>query len=675
MTASLLPTFGIKPLLGRAFLEEEDRPGHNGVAIVSYAFWQNRLGGKSDVIGQVITLDGNNHTIVGVLAAGTFFPGEIEIAIPMAANFSREDRTDRDFDVYGRLKAGVSLEQADAELKAIAAQIALEYPKMSPGWSTRLMPLSKEIVGPDVRTGLFMLLGAVALLLLIACANFSNLLLVRASSRAHEIAVRIALGASRGRVISQLITESLAVTVIGGLLGVLLSLWAIGGLRSLELPRAAEISIDLRVLVIACAITLIVGCLAGIGPAMAASQTRPQDALKGRSSRGGHRSRLRDGMVIAQLALSLALVIGATTLIRSFWKLTQVNPGFSTEGVLTVSLRLINDERAAAFYEQVTARIATLPDVAGVGLVSNLPLTEGNTSNSCFPIGPTVLPAGQSFQANWRLTDGGYFEALQIPLIRGRTFAGLFPEKASSSVVLSNSLAKALFGVDDPIGRQIANGGADGSKLTIIGVVGDVRGARLGAAPQPTFYMSMHRFIYGPMRMAVRTRGEIEPLTKAIRAVVKEIDPNVPVFRIRTMDEFRSESVARERLTTALLGAFAVTALALAGLGIYGVIAFTVQERRREIGIRLAIGAQGRDILRLIFGDGLRLVAIGMALGLAGAVAAGRLLASLFFLTSTTDPASCLLAGTLLALTALAASVVPTLRAARTDPVVALRAE
>ncbi|MEJ1971225.1 MAG: FtsX-like permease family protein [Lacunisphaera sp.] len=471
----------------------------------------------------------------------------------------------------------------------------------------------------------------------------------------------------------QLVTESLVVTLAGGLLGVLASLWAVEALRAVPLPRAPEISVDARVLAVACGFTLLVGLLSGLGPAFKASQVRPQEALKGRSPRAGHRSRLRDTMVVAQLALSLTLLIGAAMLVRSFAQLLRVNPGFTTEQVLTVSLRPADNEGAVPFYERVTARVAALPGVTGTGLISSLPFTAGNTSNNVFPVGPSPLPAGESVQASWRIVDGGYFDALQIPLVRGRTFAALTPAEARQSVVISASLARRLFGDADPSDRMVAR--ANGQRVKVIGVVGDVRSAHPGAAPEPAFYWSMHRFLYGPMRLVVRTTGDTAALAAAIRPVVREIDPGVPLFSVTTLDELRSGSLNRERLTTGLLTGFAGIALFLAALGTYGVIAFSVQQRTSEIGVRLAIGAQTRDILRLIIGQGLHLVVLGAALGLAGALAASRLLSALLYETGATDPLSYLAATAVLFLAALLAIYLPARRATKVDPMVALRTE
>ena len=675
MTANLLPTLGIRLAKGRGFHAEEDRPGQNRVAVISHGFWQRRFGGASEVLGQQVELDGIRHEVVGVLAEGALFPGGLEIGIPLGADPATERRMNHELDVYGRLKPGVSLEEADAELKSLSAQIGTEHPELDRGWSTRLVPLVQDLLAPELHTGLWVLLGAVGLLLLIALANFSNLLLNRSAARTHELAVRTALGATRARVIRQLLTESLVLTVLGGCLGVVASLGAVEILRATDLPRAGEIALDARVLGVALGLTILAGLLAGLGPAWKASQSRPQEALRGRSRGSGPASRWRDALVVAQLTLSFALLIGSSMLVRSFWRLQQVNPGFTTERVLSVSLRPQDNERAAQFYERVTERIAALPEVAGVGLISSLPLTDGNTSNNIFPVGPSPLPEEESIQSSWRLVDGGYFGALQIPLLRGTTFAGLSPEQARQSIVVSASLARQLFGEADPLGRQTERGGKGGARLTVIGVVGDVRSERLNLKPAPTFYMSMHRFVYGPMRLVIRTTGAVEPLMASVRQVVRELDPKVPIFRVQTMEEFRSESLSRERLITGLLTGFAVSALFLAALGTYGSMAFTVQQRTREIGIRIAVGAEASDVVRLMAIHAARLVSVGLGLGLMVAVASGRLLSSLLFDVRMLDPWSYGVATVALLIAAGVACLLPAVRATRIDPLVALRSE
>jgi putative ABC transport system permease protein len=673
LTASFLPTLGIPLIQGRGFTADEDRPGHNQVALITAAYWQARYGGKTDAIGQTITLDGQKHTIVGIVASSPLVPSWNHILIPMATDLAEETRSHHDVQVFGRLKPGVTLPQADAEMKAIAAQILVENPDEARGWSTTLVPLEDEMVGPGVRKALAVLLGAVAVLLVIACANLSNLMLVRASARTHELAIRTALGASRWHIVRHLLAESLIVTLAGGFIGVVLALWAIDGLHRMPLPRAAEISLDLRVLSVACVATVLTGLGAGVGPALAASRSRPQEALKGRSPRSGHRSRFRDSLVVAQLALSLTLLIGAALLVRSFWRLLQVDPGYTTENVLTVSLRPQSDN-PAAFYDELRRRISTLPDVASAALISRAPLSGGNTSLNVFPVGPAAIPNDQSIQSAWRLIHGDYFGTMQIPLLRGQGFANLPPDQASNSIVISASLARTLWGDADPLGRQV-NLGSGNRPLTIIGVVGDVRSTQLNVEPTPAYYLSIHRFIYGPLALVVRTEGEMAPLISALRHLIKEIDPTVPLFRIRTMQELRAESVEQERLIIALLATFAGIALFLATLGTYGVVTFTVHQRTPEIGVRMAVGAQPSDIFRLIVGQGLRLALVGIVVGLAGAYAASRALGSLLYATRATDFGSYLAATVALTLAAFAASLMPARRATRVDPMTALRAE
>lgn len=675
MTASMLPTLGLTPELGRGFMAEEDQPGRNRAAIIGHALWQRRFAGATNIIGSDLLLDGKAYSVVGVLGPGAFFPGGVEIGIPLGADPATERRTNHELDVYGRLKPGVTAEQADAELKTIAAGIWKEHPGLDSGWSTRLVPLGRDQLAPELRTGLFVLLGAVGLVLLIAFANYSNLLLIRTDARSHELAIRTALGAGGGRIARQLLVESLTLAVIGGILGVALSFWAAGVMRSIELPRASEIRVDAAVLAAACGLTLLTGLCAGLTPSLNSSRSRPQDALKDRAPRSGRTSLLRNGMVVSQLALSLALLAGSSMLLRSFWRLQQVDPGFNVDQVLSVSLNAPDNERAAGTYERIGQRVAELPKVSGVGFISNLPLTEGNTSNNIFPVGASPLGAAESVQANWRLVDGGYFGAMQVPVLRGTTFAGLPPEQARASVIVSGSLARMLFGDADPLGRQTERGGRGGAKLTVIGVVGDVRSERLGTRAVPAFYMSMHRFVYGPMRMVVRSKSPTDALAASVRGVVKDIDPAVPVFRVQTMEQFRSESMGRERIVAGLLSGFAFVSLLLAALGTYGVIAFSVQQRTREIGIRMAIGAEKSSVVGLVLRQGARLIAIGIGLGLVASLASAEVFASLLYETSMTDPASYGVAASALALVSFVACLIPARRAARVDPMVALRGE
>jgi putative ABC transport system permease protein len=670
ITANFLDTLGVRMARGRDFAADEDRPNGPKVAVISDGFWRRHFGGRPDVVGQTLQLDGEAYVIVGVTAVGLPLPGDIEVAVPMQADVATEDRLNHELDVFARLAPGVSIEAADRELQAIAAQIAPSMPAGERGWRTRLVPLVEDIVGDGLRRTLLVLLGAVGLLLLVACANLSNLLLVRATGRGFDLAVRRALGESRGRAIAQLLVESLVVTALGGALGILLASWSVEALRTLPIPRVAEIAVDPRVLAVAIAATLVSGILAGVGPAFRASQVAPQDALQSQAVRLAPRSRLRDGMIVAQLGLSLTLLVGAALVARSFWSLLSVDPGFSVDHAVTLAMR--PSMEAEPFYVAVGARVRALPGVESAGFISTLPLGPGgNTSNNVFAAGPSQLAPGQSIQASWRLVDGGYFKAMRIPLLRGRTFDGLGPNEARRSIVLSASLARGLFGDDDPVGREVDPGG-NSRLLRVIGVVGDVRSRRLAADPGPAFYWSFHRFTYGPMRLVVKSQLPTEQVVAAVRREVRAVDPAAPIFQVWTLDEVRAESLREERLLLAMLWAFAGVALLLAGLGTYGVVAFAVQQRTREFGIRLAVGAEGKDVWRLVAAQAVRLTAVGAAIGLAGALAASRLVASLLFGVTPFDVTSYAVATVALASAVFLAAWLPARRAARVSPLVAL---
>ena len=669
VTANFLRTLGVPLAQGRDFTAEDDRPNGPKVAILSDGYWHRHFGGRPDIVGQILRLDNEAYTIVGVTGAGLPLPGDIEIAVPMQADVATERRMNHELDVFARLKPGVTLAAADRELNGISARMAQSLPAHERGWRTRLVPLVDDIVGDSLRRTLLVLLGAVGLLLLVACANLSNLLLVRASARTFDLAVRRALGESRARAVAQLLVESVVVTAIGGLLGVLIASWSIDALRTLPIARVETMAVDWRVLAVAIAATLLSGIVAGVGPAIRATRVAPQDALQLHGTRVAARSRFRDGMVVAQLGLSLTLLVGAALVARSFWSLLRVDPGFSVDHAVTLAMR--PSMEAEPFYEAVGARVRALPGIESAGFISTLPLGPGgNTSNNVMAPG-SRLAAGESIQASWRLVDGGYFDAMRIPLLRGRTFDGLAPQEARRSLVLSAALAKALFGDADPIGRQVDPGG-NNRTLTVIGVVGDVRIERLGADPRPAFYWSFHRFTYGPMRLVVKSQLPTGQIIAAVRREVRAVDPGAPIFQVWTLEEVRAESLSEQRLLLAMLWAFAGVALLLAALGTYGVVAFAVQQRTREFGIRLAIGAEGHDVRRLVLGQAARLTIAGAGLGLAGAIAASRLVATLLFGVTAFDLASYGAATGILAAAVLVAAWWPAYRAGRVSPLVAL---
>lgn len=668
VTSNFLRTMGVGMAQGRDFLDEEDRPGGAKVAIVSDGFWRRRLGARPDVVGHTLRLDGEAYGIVGVTATGLPLPGDIEVAIPMQADVAKENRLNHELDVFARLRPGVSLTAADRELHAIAARIASSLPVGERGWRTRLVRLSDDIVGESTRRTLVVLLGAVGLLLLVACANLSNLLLVRATARGFELAVRQALGESRRRAIAQLLVESLVVTAAGGVIGIVLASWSVDALRTLPIARVSEIAVDWRVLAVAMAATVVSGVAAGIGPAIRATRVAPQDALQAHAARLTPRSRLRDAMIVAQLALSLTLLVGAVLVARSFWGLLRVDPGFRTDGAVTLATR--PSANAAAFYDAVETRLRTLPGVDAAGFITTLPLGPGaQTSQNVFAEG-SRLAAGESIQSSWRLVGGDYFEAMRIPVLRGRTLAGLAPDEARRSVVLSASLAKALWGDDDPLGREIRP--VNNARLRVVGVVGDVRNARLATAPTPAFYWSYHRFVYGPMRLVIRGSQPPAAMIAAARQVIRAADPTAPIFQVRALDDVRAESLSQERLLLRMLWGFAATALLLAALGTYGVVAFAVQQRTREFGIRLALGADARRVRRMVLGQALVLVAAGGVVGLTGALLAGRAVETLLYGITPFDVGSYLAATAVLGAAVLAAAWWPARRASRVNPLIAL---
>jgi putative ABC transport system permease protein len=671
VTADFFGTLGVPVGQGRDFRAADDRPGGPRVAIVSEGFWRRHFGGRADAVGQAVRLDGEAYTVIGVAATGRPPLEDLEIAVPMQADVTRESRTNHELDVVARVKPGVSIAAADRELHAIAAQLArTELPAAERGWRTRLVPLAEDLVGDSLRRTLVVLLGAVGLLLLVACANLSNLLLVRASARSFELAVRKALGESRAHAVGQLVVESVVVTAAGGALGVLLAAWSVDALRTLPIARVSEIAIDPVVLGVAVLATLVSGVAAGVGPAWRATQVSPQQALQANAVRLAPRSRLRDGLIVAQLALSLTLLVGAALVARSFWGLLRVDPGFSTDRIVTLATR--PSVEARPFYEELGARVRALPGVEAAGLISTLPLGPGgNTSLNVFASGPSRLGAGQSIQASWRLVDGGYFETMGIPVLRGTTFDGLAPEEARRGIVLSASLARALYGTVDVVGRDVDPGGG-GRRARVIGVVGDVRHRRLAVDPRPAFYWSFQRFTYGPMRIVVRSGEATGPVVAAVRREVRALDPGAPIFQVSTLAAVRAESLREERLLLWMLWAFAGTALLLAALGTYGVVAYSVQQRTRELGIRMAVGADAGAVRRLVLGQALRLVAIGGAVGLAGAVAAGGLVESLLFGVTARDWPSFATAIAALSVAALAAAWWPARRASRLNPVAAI---
>jgi len=706
-SADLFSALRVQPKLGRLFSNEEDRVGAAAVVVLSHELWQRRFGGDPQILDQALTLNDRPYTVIGVMQPDFTFSRRTELWVPVGQLADQPSIKTRDNHPgprgVARLKEGVSLEQARAELDAIAAQLEQQYPDSNKGVGARIIPLLENYVS-DVRRALWILLGAVGLVLLIACANVANLMLARAASRQREMAVRVALGASRWRVIRQLLTESLVLAVAGGALGLLIAEWGVQLILAFSagsIPRTSEIGLDSRVLVFTIAVSMLTGIIFGLAPALQASRTDVQDALKetARSVTGG-RHRLRQVLVVAEVSLTLVLLIGAGLLIRSFYRLQQVNPGFVEEHALSfrVQLPLLKypgEQQWLNFYQQVTEKLRSLPGVNAVALTSRVPMDENDWQSGFRVVGEAPPPPGQGPSMEVSIVGPDYFRMMGIPLLRGRDFteqdnrSSVNEEKVRNlemgerlraglkSIIVDEEFARRHWPNADPVGKQILWGsGQNDPPVTVIGVVGRVK---LYSPNEPAgFPQGYFPFLEMPdngMSFVVKTTLEPERTIAAARQQVQEVDPAQPIYDIKTLSARRAESIAPQRFNLLLLGVFAAVAFTLAVVGIYGVMSYAVTQRTHEIGLRMALGAQTRDVLKLVVGQGMMLIAVGVGLGLVGAFAVSRLLESLLFGVSATDIATFGSTAVLMAGVALGACFVPARRAAKVDPMVALRYE
>ncbi len=678
--------FGVPPLAGHTFLPEESKAGGSAVAVVSYGFWQRLLGGKTDFTGTTLNIDNQSFTVAGVMPPEFDFPERTEIWIPIEAfppsAAGATSRTAHNWWVIGRLRSGVSLEEARAEISATGKQLKQEYGKDIDAVDMALVPLHEGLVR-NVRRALLLIAGAVGLLLLIACANVANLLLARAVERGKELAVRTALGATRFRLARQFITESVLLTLIAAALGTLLSLWGVDLLVGLNeyLPRGREISVDLRALTFTIGLSLLTAVILGLVPALRSTDTDLQANLK-EASRGQSAaavsSRLRGLLVISQVALTLVLLIGAALLGKSFVELLRVDPGFRPESVVAMDVSFSfpkNEEqqqRLTRFHGQLLERLNRLPGVIAAGGVDSLPLTQSGADGT-FLIDNNPTNTGY---ADYRQASAGYFAALGIPLLRGRFFEQSDRSDSPHVAVISQSLARKYWPNEDPIGKRIQFGNMDGDErlLNIIGVVGDVH-ERLDANVSPTVYAySLQRPLKSNFSFVVRANTDTTALVSGMRREVQALDRELPA-NFRTLEQVVSSSLDSRRFSLILFGVFASVALLLAITGIYGVMSYSVTQRTHEMGIRIALGAQGKDVLKLILGHGMTLTLLGVAVGLGGAFAVTRLMASLLYGVSTTDPLVFAGIALLLVLVALVACLIPAWRATKVDPMIALRYE
>jgi putative ABC transport system permease protein len=688
-TANLFSLLGAAPMLGRVFEPGEDRPGRDRVAVISYGLWQSRFGAVSNLQDQTFYLDGESYAVIGVMPPGFDFPSrEAEMWVPATIDPSkREDFTGGYLSLVGRLKEDVSVEQARAEVLAVAREIRSRIPRAADdyGQGARVVPLKDEMVD-DIQPMLLVLLGAVAFVLLIACVNVANLVLARAVGRQKEIALRTALGAPRGRIIRQLLTESALLAFAGGAAGLLMAVFGVELLTSLlpaDTPRINEARIDAVTLGFSLALSLATGLLFGLAPALQTSKPDLQTALKegGRTSAAPAGSRLRSALVVLEIALVLVLLAGAGLLIKSFWRLQQVDPGFKTENVLSLqvappSSKYEEPSRKRAFYGELIERAEALPGVESAGAIHLLPM-GGSNWNPGLRVEDHPLDEGASLpNVDWRIVTPRYFHTMNMRLVEGRFFKSADNEGAPGVVIINETLARRYWPDQSALGKRISTGFEHRAWVTVVGVVGDTKHHGLGSKTRLEMYRPYYQTPFtSTMTLMVRASSDAAAMADSLRALVWSMDADAPVAQVQMMGEVVERSLNQPRATMLLVAAFAIIALILGAVGVYGVMAYLVSQRAHEIGIRIALGARAGDVLKLVVGGGLKLALIGIASGLAGAVALTRMLESLLFQVSATDPATFASVSAFLLAVALAASIVPARRAARVDPCVALRHE
>ncbi|HEU4597852.1 MAG TPA: ABC transporter permease [Pyrinomonadaceae bacterium] len=695
-SANLFPLLRAEAERGRVLLPEEEEKGRDRVAVITDGLWRRRFGSDPNLVGKRVSLNGESYEIVGIMPPDFQFGREIGLTIEIWSpltftpqQLSMDNIGRENLFVLTRLKPGVSFEQAQAEMNAIADSLRAQ---LMPGltvndWGLKLTEMSETVVG-EVRPMLWMLLGAVGLVLLIACANVANLLLARSAVRQKEIAIRTALGAGRGRVIRQLLTESVLLAVVGGALGLLLATWGVDLLLSFnesKIPRAYEVGVDLWVLGFTVGVSLLTGVLFGLAPALQASKVDLHDALKegGRSGAGGMKKGARSALVVAEMALALVLLICAGLLIKSFAQLQQVNPGFRPEGILSMQLTLPEAKykeppQRQEFFRQLIERVRALPGVEAAGATNVLPLSGQNQSGS-FGIEGRPVPQGQTSPHGdrWMVT-ADYFRTMSIPLVRGRYFTEQDGPDAPGVAILDETMARKYWPNEDPVGKRISfETGPDNNPRwrEVVGIVGHVRHKDLEGESRVQYYVPLVQRPNPGIFLAVRTLGEPEALTASVRGVIRELDRDLPVYKVTTMEQLVSDSMAQRRFSMLMLGIFAVVALLLASVGLYGVLAYSVTQRTREIGVRMALGAQTRDVLKMVVGQGMVLALAGVGVGLVGAFAVTRLMSSLLYGVTATDPLVFAAVALLLTAVAFLACYIPARRATRVDPMVALRYE
>ncbi len=693
-TAPLFSLLGVNAILGRTFLSEEDRAGGAPVVVLGYGLWQRRFGGARDILGRSITLDSQPYTVVGVLPSGFELLQPADIFLPFTP-WAKTLPDDRNWHPgifpIARLKAGISREQARTEMVGITKRLEEQYPIYNTGTSADVVDLQEQLV-KGVRPALLLLLGAVAAVLLIACVNVANLLLARAASRGREVAIRTSMGASRWRVTRQLITESVLLSLGGGVLGLLFAWASLGPLLKLSatsLPAVFAVSLDGWVLFFTLAVSLVTGLLFGIVPALRTAKLDLRETLN-ESSRGstagpGHH-RIRGALVAGEIAMAMLLLVGAGLLLRSFSRLQDIPPGFQADHLLVADLPLsltayAKPEQRFQFFDRIVERVKSLPGVRSAGAASFLPVSGGGGLLHFNIYGRPPKSPHDYIATGYRTTTPNYFETLGMPLAKGRFFTAADTEKAPAVVVINATMAKTYFPGENPLGKRLQVGATPESDvpwMEVVGVVGDVRQG-LDLDPKAEMYLPYRQAdqVLPVFQLSIVLRTATDPLLQAsaLRSALAEIDPNQPLVRVRTMEENMAATVAQPRFRTWLIGIFAALALILAGVGVYGVMSYTVTQRTSEIGIRVTLGAQPEDVFRIVVGEGLRLALTGVGAGLLGALALTRLLRSFLYGVSAYDPLTFVGVALILTLVAVAASFFPARRATLVDPMVALRYE
>jgi putative ABC transport system permease protein len=674
---TLLPLLGVSPRAGRAFTADEDRPGGPRVVILSDGLWQRRFGGDRGVVGRTISLDGRPYTVIGILPPGIGFATDADLWHPLAPD-PTSNRSNHTLGVVARLRPGVTIESATADMQAVARQLGQQYPASNAEWGVRIASFQDWFVEPELRNRVVALLFAVGLLLLMACVNVANLLVARASTRQREMGLRAALGAGRWRITRQLLTESLTLAAIGAAAGLALAAVAMPVLRKAggdAVPRLDEMSLDWRVLAFAVGASIVTGLLFGLAPTFHTLRAGLHDTLRS-GTRVAGTGRLRSALVVASIALAMLLLVGAGLVGTSFLRLMRVDLGFDPEHVLVASISLpaerYPNDRIAPFHLEAMRRIAAIPGVRAAGMVNIAPFSGGNTAIPFSVVGRPPARPGEFPQAGWRSVTPGYFAALGIRLKRGRLLDESDVGDGPPVIVISDTMAGRFWPGEDPVGRQIQIQGAR-NPFTVVGVVNDIRAQTLEDEPAPIMYLSYRQVSLRSMWLTVRAVGAPTSVAGAVQREIWAIDKTLPVANMQPLTQLVSEVAAQPRLTMLIFGLFASAALALAVIGVYGVVAYSVAQRTREIGVRLALGAQPSRIVRGVLRHGLALAALGIAIGLAGAYALGRFITAILYGTEPTDVMTYSAVASLLAICAAAASLAPARRAARVDPVTALR--